>query len=124
MKPFSDSPAREEPPVDVERLREFTSGNPEQLRELVAIYLAQANELIESLDLAIQAGSAKEVENLAHKFCGSSSTCGMTAIVPLLHELELSGRAGQLSDARQLQAQARKQLDHIQCFLADYLRSV
>ena len=43
----------EEPPVDMERLLDFTDGNPESLRELVKLYMEQTTEQFEQLKSAI-----------------------------------------------------------------------
>ncbi|PYI88686.1 MAG: hypothetical protein DME26_03060, partial [Verrucomicrobia bacterium] len=69
----------DESPVDQERLQELRGDDPDQLRELIDLYLAQAEELIGALGAAIETSSAREIERLAHKFVGSSVTCGMTA---------------------------------------------
>ena len=108
-------------PVDVQRLIEVSDG-PEQLRELVDLYLLQSNDLIENIGEAIRSGEAKEVVRLAHKCVGASASCGMNAIVPALRELERIGRSGYLNGAEQLHADARGQLDRIQRYLSDYLQ--
>ena len=110
--------APEQPPVDLERLREMTSGNDESVRELVQLYLKQADELIPSLQAALQASSASELARVAHKLGGASSTCGMTGLVSPLGELEHLGRAGQLPENGQLLAEAIRQLERIRQFLA------
>jgi CheY-like chemotaxis protein/HPt (histidine-containing phosphotransfer) domain-containing protein len=108
-------------PVDVQRLIEVSDG-PEQLRELVDLYLLQSNDLIKDLGEAIRSGEAKEVARLAHKCVGASASCGMNAILPALRELERIGKSGYLHGAEQLHADARGQLDRIQRYLNDYLQ--
>jgi two-component system, sensor histidine kinase and response regulator len=110
-------------PVDVKRLVE-ASGGPEQLRELIDLYLMQCAELIENLHTAIRSGAAQEVERLAHKCIGSSATCGMTALLPPLRELESLGRSGQLIGAEQLHTDATNQLNRIQEFLTGYVQAI
>ena len=104
--------------MDLGRLLEMADDNPEQMRELADVYLAQADELMAGLNSALQAGSVAGVERLAHKLGGSSSTCGMTAIVGPLHELEELARAGRLPDDRRLFDEAGRQLLRIRGFLA------
>src|SRR5439155_17600041 len=113
----------DESPVDQERLQELRGDDPDQLRELVDLYLAQADELIGALGAAIETSSAREIERLAHKFVGSSVTCGMTAIVAPLRELEQAGRTGQLANVAQSHAQARQQLDRINRFFKPHLEA-
>ena len=110
--------APEEPPVDLERLREMTDDDPKSRRELVDLYLAQAEELMQALQAARQAGSARDLERAAHILGGSSSTCGMTGLVAPLRELEQLGSAGRLPENEQLLTEARRQLDRIRQFLA------
>jgi two-component system sensor histidine kinase/response regulator len=112
------SPPQEECPVDMQRLREVCDDAPELLREMIDLYLAQSNDLIRHLGAAIQAGAAKDVEHLAHKYLGASANCGMTAIISPLRELERMGKSGQLSGAEELYADASHQLNRIQRFLA------
>ena len=54
-------------------------------------------------------GSAKEVCYLAHTCAGGSLTCGVLAIVPMLRELEMNSKAGNLSGARELIEAAKVQ---------------
>ena len=76
------------------RLIEGSDDDPDQLREMVALYLGESDDLVKKLTVAIQKGAAKAVERLAHKWHGSSSSRGMIAIVPSLQELEYIGRSG------------------------------
>jgi CheY-like chemotaxis protein/HPt (histidine-containing phosphotransfer) domain-containing protein len=117
----AEEPAPGEPTVDIERLKEISDGSPERLRELIGLYFSQAEELIIGTGAAIAAGSPKEVTRLAHKLAGSSLSCGMTAIVPSLQELEQQGKQGRLSEADRLLAEAKEKLKSIRLRLSDYL---
>jgi CheY-like chemotaxis protein/nitrogen-specific signal transduction histidine kinase len=108
-------------PVDMLRLLEFTDGDPESLRELVALYLSQTEEQLGQLAAAVQAGAAQEVRRLAHSCAGASATCGMRHLVPLLRELERQGLEGQLTSAAQLSRQAGQEFERIRSFLEAYL---
>jgi CheY-like chemotaxis protein len=111
----------EDAPVDMSRLLDFTDGDPENLRELVALYLSQTKEQLEQLEAAIQAGTVQEVRRLAHSCAGASATCGIRRLVPLLRELELQGSEGQLTSATQLSRQAGEEFERIRSFLEAYL---
>jgi two-component system, sensor histidine kinase and response regulator len=106
-------------PVDIEGLIEM-NGGPEGLEELIDLYLEQSNQLIEELDVAIRAGSARTLEQYAHKFFGASANCRMTAILRPLRELENMGCTGLLTRAEQSYADVRRQFTRIKEFLADY----
>ncbi|MEO8428323.1 MAG: response regulator, partial [Verrucomicrobiota bacterium] len=112
-----------ETPVDLERLIEVTLENPDKLRRLVKTYLKSSDEMILSLEQAIQRGAIKEIRRLAHKWGGSSSTCGMIAVVPLLGQLERMGEADYLIRAIELHAETSKQLARVRQFLNEYLQS-
>ncbi len=113
----------EEAPVDIQRLAEATSGDPEQLHELIELYLRQSSELMKDLESAIQTGASREVETLAHKYFGASASCGMKAILGSLRELEEMGRSNELNGAAKSYVCASEQLNRIRQFLTDYLQS-
>lgn len=114
-----DTPPK--PPVDLERLNEVTAGNPEKARRIIGTYLKQADEIIRSLDQAIQGGAANDVRNLAHKLGGASSACGMVAVLPPLAQLERLGEAGRLNGATEAYAEASQQLERVRQFLNSQL---
>jgi CheY-like chemotaxis protein/HPt (histidine-containing phosphotransfer) domain-containing protein len=114
---------REEAPVDIECLTEAAGNDPEQLRELIELYLQNSSELMKDLEIAIQTGTSGEVETLAHKYVGASASCGMTAILGSLRELEQMGRSNELTGAAKSYACASQQLNRIRQFLTDYLQS-
>jgi CheY-like chemotaxis protein len=115
------APPQEVGPVDMERLHEFTDGNPESLKELATLYLNQTTEQLEQLDSAVAAGVASEVRRLAHSCAGASATCGMRRLAPILRELENKGLTGDLSNAAQLCSQANAEFQRIRAFLSDCL---
>jgi HPt (histidine-containing phosphotransfer) domain-containing protein len=100
------------------RFREVASGNPEQLRKLIELYLSQTEEILQAMEEACRTGSAAEIKRLAHKCCGSSATCGINSIVGLLRELETSGQENRMADATRLVGKIRAQFEDIRAFLA------
>ena len=92
-------------------------------RELVELYLAQTTGQLKELRAAVELGSGKELERVAHKAAGASATCGMVAIVPLLRELERQGREGMLETAADHVASASKELERIGAFLKNHVQS-
>jgi CheY-like chemotaxis protein/HPt (histidine-containing phosphotransfer) domain-containing protein len=111
----------QQPPVDMERLLDFSDGSADNLRELITLYVKQTAEQLEQLNAAAEAGSAAEVRRLAHSCAGASSTCGMLRIVPLLRELERQGEENQLRNAVELCRQSRHEFDCIREFLDAHL---
>jgi CheY-like chemotaxis protein len=113
---------QEECPVDMQLLMEVGGDEAEGLGELVDLILGQLEDLIKKMSAAIQSGAAKEVTELAHEYVGASASCGMTAMVPPLQELERLGRSGFLSGAEHSLAAARGQVSRIKHFLTGYLQ--
>ena len=110
-----------EAPVDLERLHEFSDGSPENLRELITLYVNQTAEQLEQLAGAVQGAKAADVRRLAHSCAGASATCGMRNLVPLLRELERQGLEGSLTNAAELCASAKREFQRIREFLDDYM---
>ncbi|MBV9274097.1 MAG: response regulator, partial [Verrucomicrobia bacterium] len=109
----------EDAPVDVQRFVEFVGG-PEELPEMIRLYLEQSYQLVEDLGVAIRSGMAGKVERCAHQLLGSSANCGMTAVLPALRKLEAMGRTAQLDQAEEAYANASQQLERIKEFLHRY----
>jgi CheY-like chemotaxis protein len=113
----------EEPqPVNMERMCDFTNGSPDDLRELINLYLKQTTEQVAQLSTAVQVGSAQDVRKLAHSCAGASATCGMTVIVPLLRELERMGNDNNLNGASDLALKVSNEFKRIRHFLETYLQ--
>jgi len=120
----SNEPAKitaDSAPVDMERLLDFTDGNPDNLRELVTLYLSQTTQQIEELENAVRAGSAPEVRRVAHSCAGASATCGMRHLVPHLRELERQGAEENLTNAVEVCQEAKREFERIHEFLGAYL---
>jgi len=118
--PQIGAPVAEEAPVDLERMTEFTDGDPAAMRELIELYLTQTSQQFGKLEAAVQAANATEVRRLAHSSVGSSATCGMRAIVPVLRELEQRAQVGNLEGATELIARARSAFERIRVFLENH----
>ena len=105
------------PPVDLERLREVTGQDEQEMRELVDLYLQQTAAEIAELQAAISAGSTRDVERLAHGCAGASMNCGMVGIAPLFKELEHAAREDRLADGAQWCAAIAEAFERIKGFL-------
>jgi CheY-like chemotaxis protein/nitrogen-specific signal transduction histidine kinase len=109
------------PAVDMERLQEFTEGDPANLTELATLYVKQTSQQLEQLQAAIKTGDAPGVRRIAHSCAGASATCGMKRIVPLLRDLEELGDAGKLTTAPELYTQVVQEFELICTILAPHL---
>jgi CheY-like chemotaxis protein len=111
----------DEAPVEMDRLLDFTDGNPDSLRELVTLYLYQTAEQLGQLDMATRAGDAPAVRRLAHSCAGASATCGIRRLVPLLRDLEKQSAEGHLANAPQLARELGREFERVRNFLEAYL---
>jgi HPt (histidine-containing phosphotransfer) domain-containing protein len=98
--------------------------DPAGIKELIELYLTQTSGQLKDLAAAAATGATRELERVAHKAAGASATCGMSAIVPILRELEKQGREHHPEQAPALVAQAEAALAQINTFLDQYLASL
>jgi CheY-like chemotaxis protein len=110
-----------EPPVELDRLRELTDGVPENLRELITLYLDQTAVQLPQVQAAIEANKPADVRRLAHSCAGASSTCGMRRLAPMLRQLELQSAQGNLEGAPELWDRINAEFACIRQFLEAYL---
>jgi CheY-like chemotaxis protein/nitrogen-specific signal transduction histidine kinase len=108
-------------PMDMSRLLDFSDGDPDNLRELVTLYLTQTRDQLDQLQVAAQRGTAPEVRRLAHSCAGASATCGVRSLVQLLRELERQGFEGKLTNATELCRKADEEFQQVERFLDAYL---
>ena len=118
-QPAGRTPEEITPPVDVERLHEMMGDDPEELADILAVYLGQMTDSLDRLKLAVKAGDAGEVELIAHNCVGVSATCGISAVVGPLRELERMGRENQLAGAEHLGAQVGSEYRRVRLFLQE-----
>ena len=123
-RPSPAAPAPEDPPVEMDRLLDFTNGDPESLRELATLYIDQTATQVEQIAAAVQAGAAGEVRRLAHSCAGASATCGMRRMVPILRELERQGYEQKLTNAAELSRQVGDEFGRIRDFLEAHLANL
>lgn len=82
------APGDHPPAVDFDRLREITANDEDLHREISTQYLEQAEEILKQMRELIRSADHVHVRGLAHKLVGSSTTCGMTAIIAPLRAME------------------------------------
>ena len=122
MMANTDKPMNNDvPPIDMDRLNEFTEGDPANLTELVTLYVQQTTTQLEQLGNAVKTSDAPGVRRIAHSCAGASATCGMKRIVPLLRELERQGDEGKLVNAAELFIQVSNEFELIRKAVEPYL---
>jgi HPt (histidine-containing phosphotransfer) domain-containing protein len=109
-------------PLNIELLNETADLDPSGFNDLIAMYLAQADENSGQLRAAVRANDSEEVERLAHKLAGASAVCGVTAMVAPLRVLEQRGRDDRLAEVEALLDGIAKQLEVCRKLLNEYLK--
>ena len=109
-------------PVDLQRLSQAMGDEPDELHEILDIYLAQMARNLKALDFAITTGDRRSIELIAHTSGGTSANCGMIAVVASLRELETMGRDNQLAGADALAATVGREFERIKSFLQENLQ--
>jgi signal transduction histidine kinase/HPt (histidine-containing phosphotransfer) domain-containing protein len=112
------APAAEEPPVEMDRLKDLTDGSADNMRELVELFFKQTAQQLAQLEAAARANKADDVRRVAHSCAGASATLGMTRLVPMFRDLEKQGASGTLTNATQVCENALREFKIIQQFLA------
>ena len=107
------------PLVDLEQLQSACDGDAELMRELLDLYFKQADQIMPALGQAIATGDVGQVDYLSHKLAGSSLSCGMSALVPALRQLEHNAKSGHLQGAPDWFAQAGVQLEAVRLYMHD-----
>jgi CheY-like chemotaxis protein len=121
--PIATATADDSSLVDVVCLTDAAS-TTEKLRRIIDLYLRHTGERLEELRTALERESASDVYAIAHKCLGSSRTCGMTAIVPALAELQRMGKAGDLDGAADQFHAAQAAFQKLKPFLELYLEQL
>ena len=120
----TDAAPQPQTSLDEEALHDIAADDPAGAIELIQLYIEQADEITKNLRPAIDAGQAEEVNQLAHRLAGASSTCGVTAMVPPLRKLEYRGRDNQLDGADALLDDILQQLETSRRELEGFIRTI
>ncbi|MBM3845936.1 MAG: response regulator [Verrucomicrobia bacterium] len=107
------------PPVNLDRLIDFAAGDPQQLDELVTIYITQTTGNLEKLKTLLDSGPPEEALRLAHSAAGASATCGMDAMTGPFREVEKLCHEGRIKEARVLIAALEREFSLTQQYLKE-----
>lgn len=107
------------PPVDIDRLKEFTDGTAENLRELIHLYINQTEIYLIDLKTATDNGQPEQMRRVAHSAAGSSATCGMVQLAALLRKIEHAAQENRVDDATVALPHALAEYDRVKTFLLE-----
>ena len=96
-------------PAVVERLRQLTPpGEPDVLREILTVFLAEVPRRIDALKTAWRQGGAADVQRLAHSLKGSTGNIGADAMFDVCRRIDARAKAGELQIADLVEALDRE----------------
>ena len=105
-------------PVDLDRLREITSGDVEFQRELLQEFVEDAQTDLEAALAALAAADAATLAKIAHRLKGGSATVAVAKIPELAAQIEHLARENQLETIGELLAQLERVLGEVRGFIS------
>jgi two-component system, sensor histidine kinase and response regulator len=99
---------------DPESLWNRVDGDLDLLRELVELFAEEAPRMLAEIEMAIEVGSASDLEKASHKIKGSVLQFSARAAAAIALELEENGRIGSLAGAERLLKTLRQEIDVLQ----------
>ncbi len=112
------SPSKE--PVDLFRLQQIAGEDLHDLRDVVDLYMHEADDLMVSLREAVRTESLLEVRGLAHRLGGASAMCGMVGMVDPLAMLERHVETSGRNQKEGWLREAARQKERIQAYLIEH----
>ena len=91
-------------PVDLDAFRHEmrAAGAEEAVDPVLDTFLQSAPDRVAALTRALATGTATEIERAAHAFKSASATIGAKGLATLLQQLEVAGKAGDVTGARRV----------------------
>ena len=102
--------------VDVKAWKSITSlqkpGKEDMLAKILTLYLADSQQLVDTLHHGMAAGDATAVNQAAHSLKSRSAVLGALSLATLCQQFETLSRQGQLNEAEPLLNQLDAAFDH------------
>lgn len=95
------------------------NGDASFLADLVADYIEDASQHVETLRRAVEEHDADLLERTAHSLKSTSRTVGATALAATCHEIETLAHDGQIDEAAKYVPAATQQFAAVQGTLRD-----
>ncbi|HAV64033.1 MAG TPA: hypothetical protein DCY13_16910 [Verrucomicrobiales bacterium] len=111
--------SEDQPPVDMDRLREFSAYDETAMRELAILYVEQTSAQIGRLRASFMDGRNEEARRIAHSCAGGSFTCGMAPIGETFRLIEHRLTDGRIDGVEDAIAKAEEQFNLTRDFLTN-----
>ncbi|MFC1856323.1 response regulator, partial [Thermodesulfobacteriota bacterium] len=93
--------------VDISRLKDIVGDDKNILKELVDVFIDDANNHMEAIDSAITLGNAKILRQEAHSLKGASANMGARELKRYCANLESIGASGEIEGASVIQGKVK-----------------
>ena len=94
-------------PSALDALTAATGGDPDFVGEMIDVFLADAVELLDSMDEALAIGDTEALRRAAHSLKSNAATFGATRLTALTRQLEEQGKSAELAGSPPFLAAAR-----------------
>ena len=111
-------------PIDLARLRDFSDGTDQGMRELAGLFLSHMEECVEALRSGMQAGDSERLRTEAHRAAGTAGACGANALAALLSGLETTDAAERVAASLTRVPEIEAELSQVRQFLSGSLGHV
>jgi HPt (histidine-containing phosphotransfer) domain-containing protein len=101
-----------------ERFQDFSDGDRESVKGLIANYLQTTGAHFDELRTAVSLKDPKAIARAAHQAIGASDMFGVSTLADLLRRVEDAAGRRDLSEADLLAAQARREYERVRAGLS------
>ena len=103
-----------------QRALSLCNDDPDLARDLSALFLTTASELVAKLQAAAAAGDSREIQGVAHTLKGAAANLGGERLEALAKVLMKLGREGELAAASARMGQLHDELRQLEAALAQF----
>ena len=103
--------------IDPTALTKIIGDDPKLHRQFLDKFVDQSPAIMSEIQAAFEAGSAKQVGELGHKFKSSSRAIGANALADLCGELEGAGKAGDWEEIKALHPRLEGLIGAVKAFI-------
>lgn len=103
--------------IDWEQLHQISDGNTEFERELLQIFVIDAQTHLEAAQHALATQNSDELSRAAHHVKGASANVGLTQMYAIATKLEYQAQRQQFTDAPVWLTELAEALEAVQTFL-------
>ena len=105
-------------PIDLARLRDFSDGTDQGMRELAGLFLSHLEECVAALRAGMQTGDSERLRTEAHRAAGTAGACGAHALAALLNGLETTEAGERAAAAQASVPEIEAELSQVRRFLS------